>query len=347
MKIAVVDDEPISARIVAEFLRSRLQYDVTIAESGEEFLSSLLPAGDIDIVLLDIMLPGKNGLEVLEEIQKLGEAAPAVIILSAQDKAATAVMALQNGARDYFTKPVDLHRLEHAMKNIGEMKRLHAEVEHLRHQIRKEVYYEEIIAGSDEMREVFHVISKVRDTNVPVMILGESGTGKELVARAIHYYGNRAKGPFVAVNCAAIPADLLESELFGHERGAFTGAVGRTIGTFEQANGGTLFLDEIAELGVNLQSKLLRVLQTRSFERVGGTETIPVDVRIVSATNADLIAEQSKKRFRQDLYFRRSTFPIIVPPLRKRKGDILLLADGFLKKYSAEYKTCTPLNMFS
>lgn len=336
-KIAIVDDDPISSQIVSKFLSATLDCDVKLFGDGEEFLRQLPHLPALDVLLLDIILPGMDGIEVLKQLPSTLPDPPPVIMLSGQDKVDTAVEALRNGAKDYMVKPFDLVRLEKAVRNIVEMNSLKAEVKELRHQIKKEIYYSDIIASSNEMREVFNFITKVKDANVPVMILGESGTGKELVAQAIHHYGNRSQRPFIAVNCAAIPNDLLESELFGHERGAFTGAVERKEGKFELADGGTLFLDEIAEMDIAMQSKLLRVLQSKLLERVGGKESIPVDVRIISATNANISEATTAKRFRPDLYYRLSTFPIVLPPLRKRKSDIVLLADHFLKKYSAEY----------
>lgn len=337
VRICIVDDDPISSQIVSKFLTAAIGCDIQVYGDGESFLRELPHHPPFDVVLLDIILPGMDGIEILKQLPAAAADPPPVIMLSGQDKVDTAVEALRNGAKDYMTKPFDLVRLEKAVRNIVEMNSLKAEVRELRHQIKKEIYYEDIIASSNEMREVFNFITKVKDANVPVLILGESGTGKELVAQAIHHYGSRSQRPFVAVNCAAIPNDLLESELFGHERGAFTGAVERKEGKFEQADGGTLFLDEIAEMDIAMQSKLLRVLQSKHLERVGGKESIPVDVRIISATNANISEATAAKRFRPDLYYRLSTFPIVLPPLRTRKSDIVLLADHFLRKYSAEY----------
>ncbi|NUN69751.1 MAG: sigma-54-dependent Fis family transcriptional regulator [Bacteroidetes bacterium] len=337
INIAIVDDDPISTQIVLKFLRSVFACDVMTYGTAEDFLKALPNAAPFDVVLLDIILPGMDGITVLKRLPELMSEPPPVIMLSGQEKIDTAVEALRNGAKDYMTKPFDLVRLEQAVRTIIEVNSLRAEVKELRHQITKEIYSSEIIASSSEMREVFNFITKVKDANVPVLILGESGTGKELVAQAIHHYGNRSKQPFIAVNCAAIPNDLLESELFGHERGAFTGAVERKEGKFELANGGTLFLDEVAEMDTAMQSKLLRVLQSKQLERVGGKEPVPVDVRIISATNANIGDATASKRFRPDLYYRLSTFPIVLPPLRKRKSDIVLLADHFLRKYAAEY----------
>ncbi|HLF20581.1 MAG TPA: sigma-54 dependent transcriptional regulator, partial [Bacteroidota bacterium] len=273
--------------------------------------------------------------ETLKEIKRRQPDLP-VIVLSAQAKIDVAIDTLKLGASDYFSKPVDFPRLEIALKNALQLSELSREVQRLRESIGLKVHFENIIAQSGEMHDVFNLVNKVKDNDIPVLVLGESGTGKELVAQAIHYNGRRKNGPFVVVNCASIPRDLLESELFGHEKGSFTGAVQRRIGKFEQAHGGTIFMDEIGELDLSLQAKLLRVIQSKQFERVGGNETITTDARLVSATNRDLRDDVKHKRFREDLYFRLSTFPIIIPPLRQRKSDILLLSEHFLKEFSKD-----------
>jgi transcriptional regulator with GAF, ATPase, and Fis domain len=223
-----------------------------------------------------------------------------------------------------------------AIKNALRLASLTREVERLRENVENRVHFDNIVAQSGEMQEVFKLVNKVKNSDIPVLILGESGTGKELIARAIHFNSDRSKGPFVVVNCASIPHDLLESELFGHEKGAFTGAIQRRIGKFEQAIGGTIFLDEIGEMDFSLQANILRVIQQKTFTRVGGNETITTDARLISATNRDLGVAVKERNFREDLYFRLSTFPIMLPPLRQRRSDILLLAEHFLSVFGKE-----------
>ncbi|HLF19870.1 MAG TPA: sigma-54 dependent transcriptional regulator [Bacteroidota bacterium] len=330
--VYIVDDEESVAKLLEIWVIQKWGYQARQFSEGESCLEAL---DDASIVLLDLMLPGIGGVETLKEIKRRQPDLP-VIILSAQAKIDVAIETLKLGASDYFSKPVDFPRLEVAIKNALQMSELSREVLRLRESIGQKVHFENIIAQSGEMHDVFNLVNKVKDNDIPVVVLGESGTGKELVARAIHYNGRRKNGPFVVVNCASIPRDLLESELFGHEKGSFTGAVQRRIGKFEQAHGGTIFLDEIGELDLSLQAKLLRVIQQKQFERVGGNELIATDARLVSATNRDLRDDVKHKRFREDLYFRLSTFPIILPPLRHRKSDILLLSEHFLKEYSKE-----------
>ena len=330
--VYIVDDEESVAKLLEIWVIQKWGYQARQFSEGESCLEAL---DDASIVLLDLMLPGIGGVETLKEIKRRQPDLP-VIILSAQAKIDVAIETLKLGASDYFSKPVDFPRLEVAIKNALQMSELSREVLRLRESIGQKVHFENIIAQSGEMHDVFNLVNKVKDNDIPVVVLGESGTGKELVARAIHFNGRRKNGPFVVVNCASIPRDLLESELFGHEKGSFTGAVQRRIGKFEQAHGGTIFLDEIGELDLSLQAKLLRVIQQKQFERVGGNELIATDARLVSATNRDLRDDVKHKRFREDLYFRLSTFPIILPPLRHRKSDILLLSEHFLKEYSKE-----------
>jgi two-component system response regulator AtoC len=331
--IFVVEDEPANAQVLDLWVSKRWGYKCRLFETGEECLENLHESPDL--VLLDLMLPGMNGEEILGKIKGHNPEIP-VIILSAQDDVERAVQTLRLGATDYYGKPVDFPRLGNAVKNALQLHELAQEVRRLREQYAKPFHFDNIVSNSGSMQEVFRLVDKVKDSDICVLIMGESGTGKELVSTAIHYNGARKKGPFVVVNCASIPHDLLESELFGHERGAFTGAIQRRIGRFEQAHTGTLFLDEIGELDMSLQAKLLRVIQTKQFERVGGNETLTSDVRVISATNRDLQKAVQNKEFREDLYFRLSTFPVIIPPLRDRRSDILLLAEHFLKKYCEE-----------
>ena len=284
-----------------------------------------------DAVLLDIMLPGVSGLEVLKKIRETDTQLP-VIMLSAQGDVETAVDSLRFGAYDYFPKPIDVQRLEPTVKNAIKNYELLKELENLKETVQKEYSFENIISADKKMQGVFKLVSKILDNEITVLIHGESGTGKELIARAIHFNGNRKTKPFIVVNCASIPRELLESELFGHEKGSFTGAYQRKLGKFELANEGTIFLDEVGELEMLLQAKLLRVIQEREFERVGGTELIKTNVRILSATNRDLREAVLSKHFREDLYYRLNSFPINIPPLRQRRSDILVLTEYFLKK---------------
>jgi DNA-binding NtrC family response regulator len=331
--IYIVDDEETISKLLEHWVVKKWGYQARTFTTGEACLENLntIP----DAIILDIMLPGIGGVDTLKNIKGRYPDIP-VIMLSAQGKVDVAIETIKLGATDYFSKPVDFTKLEVSIKNALQTHDLSREVTRLREAVGKPVHFDSIISDNGAMQEVFKLVQKVKDNDICVLGLGESGTGKELVARAIHYNGNRKDKPFVVVNCASIPHDLLESELFGHERGSFTGAHQRRIGKFEQAIGGTLFLDEIGELDLSLQSKLLRVIQTKQFERVGGNDTLTTDVRLVSATNRDLVKAVAQKQFREDLYFRLATFPIVLPPLRDRRSDILLLAEHFLKKFSAE-----------
>jgi two-component system response regulator AtoC len=255
-------------------------------------------------------------------------------MLSAQGSIEIAVESLRYGAYDYFPKPIDQQKLELAIKNAIRNYDLTKELQNLKENVRKEYSFDNIITADGKMQDVFKLVSKVLDNDISVLIYGESGTGKELIARAIHYNGKRKDKPFVPVNCASIPRELLESELFGHEKGSFTGAHQRKLGKFEYAKDGTIFLDEVGELEMLLQAKLLRVIQQREFERVGGTEIIKTNVRIISATNRDLKAAVEDKAFREDLYYRLNSFPINIPPLRQRRSDILVLAEHFVEEFN-------------
>lgn len=331
--VYIVDDEESISKLLEHWVSKKWGYEARTFMTGEECLDNLntIP----DAIILDIMLPGIGGVETLKRIKNRFPDIP-VIMLSAQGKVDVAIETINLGATDYFSKPVDFTKLEVGVKNAIQTHDLAREVSRLREAVGKPVHFDSIISDSGAMQEVFKLVQKVKDNDICVLLLGESGTGKELIARAIHYNGNRKNKPFVVVNCASIPHDLLESELFGHERGSFTGAHQRRIGKFEQAIGGTLFLDEIGELDLSLQAKLLRVIQTKQFERVGGNETLTTDVRLVSATNRDLVKAVAQKKFREDLYFRLATFPIVLPPLRDRRSDILILAEHFLKKFAVE-----------
>jgi two-component system, NtrC family, response regulator AtoC len=329
--VFIVDDEQAISKLLSYWLKEKWGYDVEVHASGEEVFKRLYLKPDL--VLLDIMLPGMDGLEVLKRIKQIDENLP-VIMLSAQGKIEIALEALKYGAYDYFPKPIDLQKLEPAVKNAIKGYDLTKELESLKENIKKEYSFSNIISADSKMQDVFKLVSKVLNNDITVQIYGESGTGKELIARAIHYNGKRKDNPFIVVNCASIPRELLESELFGHEKGSFTGAHQRKLGKFEVANGGTIFLDEVGELEMLLQAKLLRVIQEKSFDRVGGTDLIKTDVRIISATNRDLKDAVEKKEFREDLFYRLNSFPIFIPPLRHRKGDILVLAQHFLESLS-------------
>jgi two-component system response regulator AtoC len=333
-KIYIVDDDPSIAKLLELRVGSRWGYSAEVFQNGKTFLDRFIEQPP-DLVLLDIMLPDISGINLLKEIKQRNPEIP-VIMLSAQESIEVALNTLKQGAADYFSKPIDFPKLELAIKNSLKLAELSREVENLQQSVGTRLHFDNIVSQSGEMQDVFRLVNKVIHTDICVLILGESGTGKELIARAIHYNSNRRSGPFVVVNCASIPHDLLESELFGHEKGAFTGAIQRRIGKFEQATGGTIFLDEIGELDQSLQSKILRVIQERQFDRVGGNETITTDARLIFATHRNLWEEVKQKAFREDLYYRISAFPIMLPPLRQRKSDILLLADHFLKELGKE-----------
>jgi len=329
--VFIVDDEQAISKLLSYWVKDKWKYEIEVFSNGEDVLRRL--NAKPDLILLDIMLPGLNGIEVLKRVKQTDENLP-VIMLSAQGSIEVAVEALRFGAFDYFPKPIDIQRLEPAIKNAVKSYDLTRELENLKENVKKEYSFDNMISADGRMQDVFKLVTKVLNNEITVLIYGESGTGKELIARAIHYNGRRKDKPFIVVNCASIPRELLESELFGHEKGSFTGAHQRKLGKFELANGGTIFLDEVGELEMLLQAKLLRVIQEREFERVGGTELIKTDVRIISATNRDLKLAVEKKEFREDLYYRLNSFPISIPPLRLRRGDILVLAHHFLDKFN-------------
>jgi len=323
--VLVIDDDPLVCELICHWLAGA-GYRSEVSADGEIALTSLgrvLP----DVVVLDLSLPGIGGLEVLVRIRDAMPRTPIVILTGTTD-VATVVTAMQRGAHDYLLKPVDRAKLLTTVGNAYERGRLAqrvAELELTRERDQGALGFPNIVGRSPSMRVLFRQMERVATSDVTVLVRGESGTGKELVARALHDHSVRKKGPFVAINCAAIPESLQESELFGHEKGAFTGAVARHSGRFEQAHGGTLFLDEIGEIAPSLQAKLLRVFQERRFHRVGGTQEVQVDVRIVAATHRDLNAEVHAGRFREDLYYRIAVFELEVPPLRERVGDLPLL----------------------
>jgi two-component system nitrogen regulation response regulator GlnG len=330
-KVLIVDDDE-SVRWVLKKSLEKEGIETVLAKNAAEALERI-KEGDIAIVLMDIRMPGMSGLDALDRIQADGQGT-SVIIMTAQATMQNAIEAMRRGAFDYITKPFDLDEVNILLKKAIEVRRLSQEVTALRAEVR-EKYEGGLVGNTAAMQEIYKTIGRVAESDATVLIHGESGTGKELVARAIHYHSRRAGRPFVAVNSAAIPSELLESELFGHEKGAFTGAIGRKIGKFEAAAGGTLFLDEIGDMDLPLQGKLLRVLQEREFERVGGTEPIRSDVRVLAATHRNLDKAVREKRFREDLYYRLNVIQINIPPLRKRKDDIVPLADFFMQKYQA------------
>jgi len=333
--ILAVDDETDFTDTLSSIL-TKQEYSVDTSCSGYEALQ-MLSIRPYDLVLLDLTMPLISGIDTLKRIQKIDPGLP-VIILTGDSRVGTVVDAMKLGAYDFFSKPLDWEKLEIAIKNALITKELRGEVSRLKGQLKSKYSFERIIGNSKTMQEVFRSLERVIETNVTVSIQGESGTGKELLARSIHFNGRRKQKPFVAVNCAAIPESLLESEFFGHEKGAFTGAIARRVGKFEQADGGTIFLDEIGDMPYSTQVKILRVLQERRFQRVGGTETVEVDVRVISATNKNLEEEMKQGNFREDLYYRINVYPIFVPPLRRRREDIPALAAFFLEKFNKEYR---------
>lgn len=331
--IFIIDDEDSILKMVTHWVKNQWSYNTKTFTNGIEALNAL--SEDPDLVLLDIMLPDINGNEVLNRIRQKNPNLP-VIMLSAQGNVEVALESIRLGAFDYFPKPIDKNRLEPAIRNAIKNYDLERELEKLKEDLHHEYSFDNIISADKKMQDAFKMISKVLDNDITVLIQGESGTGKELVARAIHYNGKRKNAPFVVVNCASIPRELLESELFGHEKGSFTGAHVRKIGKFELAKGGSIFLDEIGEMEMALQAKILRVIQQKEFERVGGNESIKTDVRIISATNRDLKGAVDNKQFREDLYYRLSSFPIFIPPLRERKGDIVVLINHFVEHFNTK-----------
>lgn len=332
-KILVVDDEKSMRDSMHMLLKDR--YDVFLAASGKEAIR-IVKKNSIDLALLDIRLPEIDGIEVLKIIKGIDDSIE-VIMVTAVIMVGKAVEALRHGAYDYITKPFDIQSLTEQVGKVMEKRALLKENLSLRKLIESDYQFEKIIGKTPEIREIFKVIDDIARSNSTVLVTGESGTGKELVARAIHNRSPRKDKLFVAVNCAAIPENLLESELFGHEKGSFTGAFDRQLGKFEIANNGTLFLDEVSSLPLAMQAKLLRVIQEKEIERIGSQKPLPADVRIISATNSNLRAEIKDRRFREDLYYRLNVIPIHLPTLRERKEDIPLLANHFLQKYNREF----------
>jgi two-component system response regulator AtoC len=336
-KIFIVEDDAWYGNMLQHYLSLNADYEVSFFETPGEFFGHLHEVPDV--VTLDYSMPDCDGTEVLKKIKEFNPEIR-VIIISGQEDVATAINLLKNGAFDYIVKDDDTKdRIWNSVLHLREINNLKQEVESLKTQVARKYDFSQMILGKSEaIQRVFSMIEKASKTNITVSITGETGSGKEMVARAIHYNSDRSNEPFVAVNVAAIPRELIESELFGHEKGAFTGAVTRRIGKFEEADKGTLFLDEIGELDINLQAKLLRVLQEREITRVGGNSVTKINVRIIVATHKNMLEEVQHKTFREDLYYRLIGLPIHLPPLRDRDNDILVLAKHFMDAFCAENK---------
>ena len=332
--VLVVDDDPTQRRLVQAVL-DREGYNVVHAENGGEAIDRMTKGGGADVVLLDMVMPGLSGMETLAEMRTAGVRAP-VIILTASGSIDTVVKAMQAGAQDFFVKPASPERILISIRNALQMGDLVAEVGRVKRQVSGRTSFDDLVGDSAPMRMIKSLGARAAKSNIPVLITGESGVGKEVIARALHGASSRAGKPFVAVNCGALPANLIESILFGHEKGAFTGAVDKTLGKFREADGGTLFLDEIGELPLDMQVKLLRALQESEIDPVGAKRPVKVDVRIVSATNRDPEAQVKAGAFREDLFYRLNVFPIEAPALRARREDIPALIDHFIARFNAE-----------
>ena len=333
-KVLIVDDEIDSLELMQELFESK-GYISDTATNGVEAINKI-KLQEPDIVLTDIRMPEMDGMQLLNFLIKDHPNIP-VIMITAHGTVEAAVEAMRIGAKDYILKPIRLDEILAKVERITQLNSLIKENEYLLNRLQQTYDFTNMIGKTDKVQELFKLVKDVAATNTTVLIRGESGTGKELIANAIHYNSTRVKRPFVKVNCGVLAESLLESELFGHVRGAFTGAIKDKIGRFELANGGTLFLDEIGDISLNMQLKLLRVLQEGEFERVGGTETLKVDVRIIAATNKDLERAMDEGKFRQDLYYRLNVIPIEVPPLRERKDDIKYLIYYFMEKFNKIY----------
>jgi DNA-binding NtrC family response regulator len=335
VRILLIEDEELSRESLSRLLKSA-GYTVKGAASGEMAMQ-LLALEKFDIVVTDLFLPDANGIDILKKV-KGNSPQTEVILITGHASAETAVKAMKEGAYDYITKPLNFEELQIILTKAMEKRQLLNENVYLRKQLREKYVFANIVGNSPAMQKVFSRISRVTNTESTVLVLGESGTGKELVAKAIHFNGPRKDKPFIAVNCAAIPETLLESELYGHLKGSFTGAIRDKIGKFEAANCGTIFLDEIGTMPMHLQTKLLRVLQEQEVEKIGSTRPVKLDVRVISATNINLEEEVKKGNFREDLFYRLNVIPIVIPPLRERVEDILALSKYFIEKYCAEMK---------
>ena len=333
--LLVVDDSSAIRNTLSKILKNH--YDVSCAPDGLLALECVRST-PIDIILLDLNLPKLDGYGVIDAVQEeLGEEAPGIIVISGMDSAEKAVRALKAGAYDYVAKPFEPEALLTKLERYTDKMELRKEVAFLKEELNNRLGDVNIISRTPGMKHIFEMVRKVGETSSNVLITGKSGTGKELIARGVHSLGVGRKGPFVAVNCGAIPAELIESELFGHEKGAFTGANTTKIGKFEHADGGTLFLDEVSTLPIALQVKLLRILQERAFERIGSNKEIKVDIRVIAASNIDLLEAVKAGIFREDLYYRLNVIPIVMPPLRERVDDIAPLGESFVQMYSRKY----------
>jgi len=329
-RVLIIDDDPVILEVIGEILKTH-GYHVVAAPNGGAGIREL-ERNYYDLVLTDLVMPDVDGMQVLEHlVTRMPKTM--CIVLTGHGTIKSSVEAIKKGAFDYITKPITADELLVVIEKALKFRNLEEENFRLKKELRQTYGYDNLIGTSNAIKKIYDLIEKVADTDGTVLISGASGTGKELIARAIHYNSSRSDRPLVVINCGAIPEELLESELFGHEKGAFTGAYKSRIGRFEMANGGSIFLDEIGEMSPALQVKLLRVLQERKFERVGGTKTIHVDVRIVAATNKNLTVALNKGKFREDLYYRLNVIPIKVPPLKQRRSDIPLLIDFFMKKF--------------
>jgi len=332
--VLAIDDEP----GVRESLRLILEGEFEVLEAADGAAAlAILGARRVDVALLDVRMPGEPGSRVLPQILAIDESIP-VILITADPHLRMAVDAMKAGAYDYLAKPFDVDELQRLVREAAQQRGKERELDYLRAELDRAHGFDELVGRHPRMVRLYELIAQVSQTHATVLITAESGTGKELVARAIHNQSPRRALPFVAVNLAAIPESLLESELFGHEKGAFTGAYARKPGKFELAHGGTLFLDEVGSLRIDLQAKLLRALQEREIERLGGTRTIQVDVRVIAATNSDLREAIRARTFREDLYYRLHVVPVGVPPLRERRSDLPVLAAHFVRKYAGEFK---------
>ena len=332
-RLLIADDE----RNISEGLQMLLQehgYAVDAATDGEEAWQKL-SSGEYGLVLADLNMPKLDGLELFARMREQNIDAE-IIIISGQGTVASAVEAMRHGAYDYLTKPLDIERLRALIPKALEKHEVRAANRRLQQRLDSLIRFGDMVGQSEEMLRVFGVIEAVAPSNASVLIAGESGTGKELVARALHAKSPRKRGPFVALNCGAFPREILENELFGHEKGAFTGAINEKAGSFEQADGGTLFLDEVAEMESDIQVKFLRALEQRSFRRLGGKKEISVDIRVVAATNQDVEEALKEGKLREDLYHRLAVIPLELPPLRERTGDVRLLAEEFLRRFASE-----------
>lgn len=329
-RILVADDEESIRWVLSKALKKQ-GFNVDLAEDGTQ-ARSLAQKHHYDLAILDIKMPGVQGLDLLQQF-RVEYPNTLIIIMTAEATMENAVAAMKHGAYDYLTKPFDLTALDAIILKAEKAADLTGEIDHLKEELQDHYSVgRAIIGNSQAMQDIYKILGRVAGSDATILVTGESGTGKELIARAIHVNSQRLGKPLIALNCAAIPHELLETELFGHERGAFTGATERKIGKFEQANGGTLFLDEIGDMPLELQAKMLRVLQEKEITRTGGNQTLQVDVRIVAATNQDILTRVKEKQFREDLYYRLNVVPIRMPPLRERRDDIALLADYFLQK---------------